>query len=274
MTVFHLSELIILIKGAGEKASAVAHHLRQYGFKKIVMTDLRRPLAERRGVSFCEAILDGRKEVDGVTAQRTDCSLDEIFFCWEKERIPILADPETQILDILRPHVLIDAIMAKRNTGTFITAAPLVIALGPGFVVGVDTHQVIETNPDSPYLGRLITNGSAEQETGIPTSILGLTLERLIISPGEGILHCLKTIGDKVEKSELIALVDDLPVLAGIPGVIWGQVRDGIKVKANQKIGDIDPRGERKFCFEITPQARLIADGVLKGILDFFHLKG
>ena len=264
---------MILIKGAGEKASAVGWYLHQWGFKKIVMSDRSLPLAERRSVSFCEAIIKGRLEIDGVEAQRTGCSLNEVLHCWEKERIPVLADPETKILDSLRPHVLIDAIMAKRNTGTVITAAPLVIALGPSFVAGVDAHQVIETNPDSPCLGHLITNGPAEPETGIPTSILGYTLERLIISPGDGTLHCLKTIGDKVKKSEMIARVGDLPVLAGIPGMIWGLIRDGVMVKANQKIGDIDPRGERKFCFEITPQARLIAQGVLKGILGFSNVK-
>ena len=173
-------DLIILIKGAGEKASAVAHHLHQSGLKKIVMTDLPQPLAERRGVSFGEAILDGRKEVGGVISQRVAPHLSEIIEGWEKSQIPILADSETKILESLNPDVLIDAIMAKRNTGTAIGMAPLVIALGPGFTAGTDVHLIVETNPASPHLGRLISNGPAEEESGIPTEISGFTRRRLI----------------------------------------------------------------------------------------------
>jgi xanthine dehydrogenase accessory factor len=272
MTHSRFSELMVLIKGAGEKASAVSHRLYRGGIRKIVMTDLRHPLAERRGVSFCEALQDGRKEIEGVAAQRTNPSLPEILREWSSGRIPIIEDPKTRILDLLKPDVLMDGIMAKKNTGTTLQSAPLVAALGPGFTVGVDAHQIIETNPASPFLGCLIRQGSAEPETGIPTPIQGLTLERLIVSPGEGILSSFKNIGDSVEQSEPIALVEDHLVLAPIPGVIWGLLRSGMRVKANQKIGDIDPRGERKFCFEITPQARSIAEGAWRGILEFFHL--
>jgi xanthine dehydrogenase accessory factor len=269
---FNHLDPIVLIKGAGEKASAVAHHLHQGGFRKIVMTDLPHPLAERRGVSFCEAILDGRKEVRGVVSQRVRPLLPEIRQGWDEGWIPVIADPETKILNSLFPDVLIDAVMAKRNIGTSISMASLVIALGPGFVAGTDVHLVVETNPASPCLGRVIFNGTAEEDTATPTAISGFTRERLITSPWKGTLWTMKTIGDPVGKDELIAVVDDLPILATIPGVIWGLIRNGLPVKRGQKIGDIDPRGDPKFCFEITPQARLIADGVLKGILEFFHL--
>ncbi len=266
-----LTKLIILIKGAGEKASAVAHLLHQRGLRRIVMTDLAVPLTERRGVSFCEAVIDERMEVGGVTAQRSGLSLQEIDHCWEEGWISILADPETKILKNLNPDVLIDAVMAKRNTGTTIGMASLVIALGPGFVAGTDVHRVVETNPASPHLGRLIANGPAEEETGIPTAICGFTRERLIISSGNGVLRTLKRIGDAVKKDEIIATVDDRPISANISGIIWGLIRDGIPIKAGQKIGDIDPRGDPKSCFDITPQARSIANGVMKGILEFFQ---
>ncbi len=262
-----LQEHIVLIKGAGEKASAVAHLLYQRGLRRIVMTDLALPLTERRGVSFCEAVIDGRMEVGGVAAQRSGLFLPEIGQCWEDGLIPILVDPETKILDSLDLDVLIDAVMAKRNTGITIRMAPLVIALGPGFVAGTDVHLVVETNPASPHLGRLIFDGPAEEETGIPTEIYGFTRERLIISSGKGVLRALKKIGDAVKKNEVIATVCDQPILANISGTIWGLIRDGVQVKAGQKIGDIDPRGDPKSCWIITPQARLIADGVLKGIL-------
>jgi len=124
------------------------------------MTDLPVPLAERRGVSFCEAIIDWRKEVCGVIAQRADFSIEMIGRIWSEGKIPVLADPETRILNILRPDTLIDAVMAKRNTGTRISDAPLVIALGPGFEAGKDAHLVIETNPRSSKLGRVISQGT------------------------------------------------------------------------------------------------------------------
>ena len=128
-----MKDKIILIKGAGEKASAVGHRLHQCGFRKIVMTDVPEPLAERRGVSFCEAIIEGRKRVCLVEAVRAEPSMQMIGRLWAEEKIPVLADPETRILGLLRPDVFIDGTMAKRNTGTSMNDAPLVIALGPGF---------------------------------------------------------------------------------------------------------------------------------------------
>lgn len=266
-----LSDNIILVKGAGEKASAVAHRLYQCGFRKIVMTDLPIPLAERRGVSFCEAIIDGQKEVCGVVARRTEPSMKMIDKLWADGKISVLADPETRTLSLLKLDILIDGVMAKRNTGTAIDWAPLVIALGPGFIAGKDAHLVVETNPESHYLGRVISEGRAEEDTGIPTSVSGLTMERIIRAPEEGILRSLKKIGDEVKKNDMIARVNGCPLKAPISGCIWGLVRDGIRVKAGQKLGDIDPRGERNLCFEISAHARAIAGGVLEGILRFHN---
>ena len=260
---------VILIKGAGEKASAVAHRLHQYGFRKIVMTDLPAPLAERRTVSFCEALIDGRKEVCGVISQQAGPSIESINQLWAEGKIPVIADPESKILQLVKPDILIDGVMAKRNTGTTIKDAPLIIALGPGFVVGKDVHFVVETNPASSYLGRVISEGQAEEDTGIPTSVLGLTTERLLRAPAEGKLFSLKRIGDEVAKDETIGYINSSQVEAHVSGCVWGLVRDGIVLKKGQKIGDIDPRGKRELCFEIAAEARTIADGVLEGIVMF-----
>jgi len=262
----HPRDNIVLIKGAGEKASAVAHHLYQASLRKIVMTDLVKPRAERRGVSFCEAIIDGRKEVCGVVSQRVDSSIEMIHHCWAEGMIPILADPKIEILGVLKPQIFIDAVMAKKNTGTTIHCAPLVIALGPGFTTGKDAHLVVETNPHSRLLGRMISTGQADENSGIPTSIAGFTVERIIESPANGILHSLRDIGDEVKENEVIAYVNRRNLKANMSGIIWGLVRNGVKVKVGQKIGDLDPRGEKKFCFEITPQATIIAGGVREGI--------
>jgi xanthine dehydrogenase accessory factor len=262
----------ILVKGAGEKASAVAHRLHQYGLRKIVMTELPMPRAERRGVSFCEALIAGQKYVCGVASQRAAPSMASINRLWSEGKIPIIADPETKILHLIKVDILIDGIMAKRNTGTKIADAPLVIALGPGFVAGKDAHFVIETNPASPHLGRIISKGQAEEDTGIPTSVLGLTTERLIRSPAEGCFGSLKEIGDKVREGEMLGVVNSRAVKAPISGCIWGLIIGGLKVKRGQKIGDMDPSGERKRCFEITAQAQAIAEGVMNARRTF-HAK-
>ncbi len=256
----------ILIKGAGEKASAVAHHLFWSGFRKIVMTDLPVPTAERRGVSFSEALIDWRKEILGVVAERSDPSMDSITKRWAERKIPVISDPESMTLKRVKPDIFIDGVMAKRNTGTTLQNAPLVVALGPGFVAEKDCHFVVETNPASPFLGRVISEGEAERDTLKPTSVMGLTTERLLKAPVAGKLVSVKEIGEDVAEGETVAYVNWNGVKAKVSGCIWGLLHSGTPVKKGQKIGDIDPRGRRELCFEITAEARTIADGVLKGI--------
>lgn len=266
-----LKHAVILIKGAGEKASAVAHRLSQCGFRKIVMTERPFPMAERREVSFCEALFDGQKEVCSVLSRKAEISVEAVKQVWSCSQIALLEDPDMKILDLLSPDILIDAVMAKRNTGTTSRLAPLVIALGPGFSTPQDAHFVVETNPNSDLLGRLVSKGGAETDTGIPTLVSHLASERLIRAPSGGLLHCLKKIGDRAEKNEVIGYVGESPVVAAISGVIWGIVRNGAQVEAGRKIGDIDPRGKKDLCHRITPQARAIAGGVLEGILRFLN---
>lgn len=270
-TLSQMKELRILIKGAGEKASAVAHRLYLCGFKRIVMTERQSPLAERRHVSFCEALFEGNKEVMNVAARKTDAKLEDFEKTWASGMIAITEDPELNILSRFRPNVFIDAVMSKRNTGTIKDLAPCVIALGPGFIAGYDTHYVIETNPRSNFLGGVITEGEPEKDTGIPPSISGLDQERIIRSPCNGILSSYKKIGNQVEKGEDIGSVGGGVLKSPAKGVIWGLVRDGASLKKGQKIGDIDPRGDERSCFEITPHSRSIAGGVIEALLRF-HL--
>jgi xanthine dehydrogenase accessory factor len=190
---------------------------------------------------------------------------------WAEGEIAVIADPETRVCQVLRPDILIDALMAKKNTGTTIKDAGLVIALGPGFTAGVGAHFVVETNPASPRLGQVIAEGEAENNTQIPTPVLGLTSGRLIRSPAEGMLSLLKKVGDRIAEGESVGYVESSPARAGVSGSVWGLVREGLVVRQGQKIGDIDPRGERHFCFQITPQARTIAEGVVRAIVTFFN---
>jgi xanthine dehydrogenase accessory factor len=262
-------DLVVLIRGAGDIASGVAHRLNQSHFK-ICMIEIPHPLAVRREVAFSEAIYEGEKEVEGVRAKRIS-SPDEIKLIWNKNHIPILIDPDgKKTMNFLKPDVLIDAIMAKKNLGIQIKDAPLVIGLGPGFVAGKDVHTVIETNRGH-HLGRVILNGTAESDTGIPGEIGGYTIERLLRTMKKGIFHPQTSIGERINKGSVVAVVDDFPIIAKISGVVRGLLREGVEVKKGMKVGDIDPRGKRDLCFTISDKARAIGGGVLEAFLYWFN---
>lgn len=264
-----IEDLIILIRGAGEMASGVAHRLFKCHFK-ICMLEIDHPLAVRREVSFCEAVYDGEKEVEGVRAKLISKHTD-IYSMWDEEKIPILIDPEgRETISFLKPDILVDAIMAKKNLGTKIDNASLVIGLGPGFIAGKDVHIVIETNRGH-NLGKVILNGTAEPDTGIPGDIMGYTQERVLRSLKKGIFRPQKSIGESVSKGTVVAVVDDFPIIAEISGVVRGLLREGVEVKKGMKVGDIDPRGKVEFCFTISDKARAIAGGVLEAILYWFN---
>ena len=264
-----IEELVILIRGAGEMASGVAHRLHQSHFK-ICMLEVTQPLAVRREVSFCEAIYDGEKEVEGARAKLIS-KPEKIQSVWKEGKIPLLVDPDLKkTKHFLKPDVLIDAIMAKRNLGTQINDAPLVIGIGPGFTAGKDVHIVIETNRGH-HLGKMIRNGAADPDTGIPGDIGGYTVQRVLRTMKKGTFHSYKTIGDRVNKGSVVAVVDDFPVIAEISGVVRGLLREGVEVKKGMKVGDIDPRGKRELCFTISDKARAIGGGVLEAILYRFN---
>ena len=264
-----IEDLVVLIRGAGEMASAVAHRLYQSHFK-ICMLEIGQPLAVRREVSFCEAIYDGEKEVEGVRAKLIS-KPEQIQSVWKGEKIPLLVDPDLKKMKhFLKADALIDAIMAKKNLGTQINDAPLVIGLGPGFTAGKDVHIVIETNRGH-HLGKVIRNGTAEPDTGIPGDIGGYTVQRLLRTMKKGVFHPYKEIGDRVNKGSVVAVVDDFPVIAEISGVVRGLLREGVEVKKGMKVGDIDPRGKKELCFTISDKARSIGGGVLEAILNRFN---
>lgn len=255
---------MIVIKGAGDLASGAAVRLAHCGFA-IVMTDLCHPTSIRRSVCFSEAILKGTFTVEDVMAEYAT-TVDDIPSIHSRSHIAVLADPEANCIRKLRPEVVVDAILAKRNLGTQITDAPIVIALGPGFTAGVDCHAVIETMRGHD-LGRVILNGSAEPNTGIPGNISGFTTERVLRAPKDGIFTEIRHIGDIVEKSETVAAVDGEPIPAPISGVIRGLLSTGTPVHCGMKSGDIDPRAVPSHCCTVSDKARAIGGGVLEAIL-------
>jgi len=259
-----LPDLIVLVKGAGEMATGVAHRLARSGFR-LCLTEIPEPLAVRREVSFCEAVFEGQKEVEGILAKRV-FGVKEISGAWQEGTVPVVVDPECAIRKVLNPDVLVDAILAKRNTGTHITDAPLVIGLGPGFRTGEDVHMVIETNRGH-RLGKVIEAGEAERNTGVPGEISGYTWERVLRAPASGRFQARKQIGDWVETGEVVAEVEGIPLDAKIAGVLRGMLREGLRVQEQMKVGDVDPRGIREYCFTISEKARAIGGGVLEAIL-------
>lgn len=259
----------VLIRGAGEMATGVAYRLYQ-GRLRVCLLEIAKPLAVRRTVCFSEAVYDGEKEVEGLWAKLI-ATPDEIHSVWKQGKIPLLVDPDSSLTrEFLKPDVVVDAILAKRNLGTKSDDAPLVIGLGPGFSAGKDVHAVIETNRGH-HLGRVIFKGEAEPDTGIPGEIGGYSVERVLRTMKKGIFRASKSIGDQVDQGTVVAVVDDSPVVAQISGMVRGLIRDGVEVKKGIKVGDIDPRGKKEYCFTISEKARAIGGGVLEAILHRFN---
>jgi xanthine dehydrogenase accessory factor len=204
-------------------------------------------------------------EVEGLVA-RLVTSDQETLVALDMGQVPVVIDPLAKVIPRLRPTVVVDAIMAKRNTGTSIADAPIVIGLGPGFTAGLDVHTVIETNRGH-HLGRVILAGRAEPHTGVPGPTAGFTVERVLRAPCEGTFTGRRRIGDAVEAGEVVASVAAQPVVANISGVVRGLLADGLFVKAGAKVGDVDPRGVPEHCFTISNKARAIGGGVLEAIL-------
>lgn len=255
-----------MIKGAGDLASGVAHRLWFAGFD-LVMTELAQPLVVRREAAFAGAVYRGECTVEGITARL--CLPDQIAPVLAEREIPVMVDPDGELVQRLKPPVLIDAIMAKRNTGTGITDAPLVIGLGPGFTAGLDVHVVIETSRGQA-LGRVIYRGAAEADSGIPGEVGGAGRERLLRAPAAGMFKPVKEIGAVVKKGEIVAYVDQAPVTAGVDGLLRGLLFTGLIVQAGLKVGDIDPRGAAVDYRAVSDKARSIGGGVLEAILNHF----
>ena len=301
--------LLIICRGAGDLATGIIHRLHRAGHRVIALeTDY--PAAIRRQVSFCEAVYDGSAAVEGVTARLVpalaDAETDTETYSgindtsaahivsekWDSSAIeavleagdvPLLIDPKGESIALLKPDVVVDAIIAKKNLGTTINMAPLVIGVGPGFTAGQDVHLVIESMRGH-NLARIITDGMAQPNTGVPGNIAGFTSERVIHAPAAGYIHDVRKIGDIVQKGDEIAriypdkesydnaLSEYVPVNATITGIIRGLIREGYYFRKGFKIADIDPReSELTNCFTISDKARSIAGSVLEAVSAFEH---
>ncbi len=259
-----LPELIVLIRGGGEVASGIAYRLHLHQLR-VCLTEIAAPVAVTRGTTFSEAVFDGVKEIMGVKAELVPAQQEEIHRVWQQGNMPVIIDPEASIKDRIKPDILVDAMMAKKKTDTRITDAPLVIGVGPGFYAGRDVHIVVESN-HSHNLGRVIPEGEAEKNTGIPVEIGGLTKERVIWSPGAGIFTSDKEIGDPVIAGQVIGSVGDRPLKAPLNGMLRGLIRSGVKVSAGSKLIEVDQVHDSAVCNIITSKMMAIGEGVLQAI--------
>lgn len=259
-----LEHILVVVKGAGDLATGVIHRLRRAGMG-VVATELPQPLAIRRAVAFASAVYEGTWEVEGLVAH---CVADEAAMrrALAAGQVPVWVDPEARVVEWLHPQAVVDAIMAKRNTSTDITDAPVVVALGPGFRAGQDCHAVVDTNRGHD-LGRVILRGRAQADTGVPGSVGGESARRVLRAPSDGLFIGWRQIGDLVQAGEAVADVGGQPVTARIGGVLRGLLHDGLNVRAGCKVGDVDPRGVVEHCFTISDKARAIGGGVLEAIL-------
>lgn len=276
-------KILIICRGGGDLATGIVHRLFRAGFLVLVLeTDS--PAAIRRQVSFSEAVYDGTATVEGVTAERiASANRAAVNHVLEEGRVPLLVDPEGSSIPLLKPDIVVDAILAKKNLGTAKEMAPLVIGVGPGFTAGEDVDLVVESMRGH-NLARIFTTGSALPNTGIPGNIGGFTKERVLHAEAAGYMKNIRQIGDIVEKGEEIARIYEkmtedgtfsgsyVSVEASISGIIRGLIREGYHFQKGFKIADIDPReSELANCFTISDKARSIGGSVLEAVCGYVN---
>lgn len=263
---------IVIVRGGGDIASGAIQKLYRSGFKVLVL-ETETPSAIRRKVAFCEAVYEKEIEIEGIKA-RLVANDEEIQDCWDSDIVPVMIDSRGKVIERLKPLAVVDGILAKQNFGTKRSMAPITVALGPGFSAPEDVDIVIETMRGH-NLGRIIEEGKASENTGVPGIIAGFGIERVIYSDYSGVITNVEKIGNVVEKGDVIAVVGDNEIYASISGVLRGIIRDGYKVKKGLKIADIDPRiSEKDNCFTISDKARNIGGAVLESILYLKKKKG
>ena len=266
-----LHEIIVLIRGGGEEGSAIAHRLCRTHFR-VCITETACPLEVNRGVCFSEAVFDHSKTIEGLTAERTLPTMENIYRVWREGKIPVLVDPELSAKSLLKPDILVNAMMLGRETNTHITDAPLVIGIGPGFTVSGDVHIIIESN--SHFAGRILLDGKSGEGEGKPAPDRTDKIETVIRAEEAGIFTTEKNLCDAVLEGDVIGMLGEIPVKAPVSGVLRGLLRSEVKVLANARLAEIDPENDKAICLNIQDQMRLISAGVLEAIMQVLNVPG
>lgn len=256
---------VVIVKGGGDIASGVIQKLHRTGFRVLVL-EIEKPTSIRRLVCFSEAVYNGKMELEGITSIHVK-NIVEIYHAWSNDYVPVIVDPKGDYIEKFKPIAVVDSIIAKKNTGMNKSLAPITVAIGPGFEAGKDVSVVIESNRGH-NMGRLIYEGIAEPDTGMPGNIAGYSTERVLHSPNDGIVSSEHKIGDVVKNGDTIGYVNGKSFNAKIDGIVRGLIREGTYVTKGFKVGDIDPRvSELKNCYTISDKARAIGGAVLEAIL-------
>jgi xanthine dehydrogenase accessory factor len=255
---------VVLIRGGGDLATGVAARLHRIGFD-LILTEVAQPRAVRRLVAAAEAVYAGEVQVEDLRCRLVRSSKD-IVEAFQLDILPVIVDPDAVIREDFKLIALIDARMRKRPPEIGMDAAPMVLGLGPGFTAGVDCHVVIETNRGH-HMGRVIWNGTAEPDTGIPEPVSGYDVDRVLRSPADGRIEDGLPLGTLVKTGDTIATVNGVRLLAPFDGSLRGLVHDSLNVKTGEKVGDLDPRGDRSYCYQISDKSLAVGGGVVEALL-------
>ena len=268
-----LAPSIVLVKGAGDIGTGVAHRLHRCGFR-VVCTEAAQPTVIRRAVAFASAVYAQSVLVDGITAELLplgDRLIERMRALHERNIVAVIVDPSARSAGLLNPIAMVDAVLAKRNTGTQRADARVVIACGPGFTAGIDCHAVVETQRGHD-LGRVLYTGGAQPNTGVPGEVGGTSAKRVMRAPCDGLFMGVREIGDWVTEGDVIARVESndhrsTEVHATLTGMLRGILHTGLQVRAGMKIADIDPRTGQRYCFSISDKALAIGGGVVEALM-------
>jgi xanthine dehydrogenase accessory factor len=259
------SRLIVLVRGAGDVGSAVAHALFRRGHA-VVLHDGPAPAATRRGMAFTDAVFDGQAELAGVRATRVDDAQHLAAVMSAGAGIAVLVISLDRLLAILAPDVIVDARMRKRHHPERQRGwAPLTIGLGPNFTAGATTDLVVETQWGES-LGAVLTHGTTLPLAGEPRAIGGHGRERFVYAPIAGTFATARAVGDMVMPGDVVARIDAVALTAPLGGMLRGLTRDGVPVAKGTKVVEIDPRGDEGVSEGIGERPGRIAEGVCGAI--------
>jgi xanthine dehydrogenase accessory factor len=255
----------VLVRGSGDVGSAVAHVLLRAGYG-VVIHDVERPTAPRRGMAFADAVFDGACELDGVRARRVDDPVALARAVAVRDAVCVTTAGLGFVLATVQPDVLVDARMRKREEPEpQLDLAPLTIGLGPGFVAGSTTHVAIETQWGDA-LGTVVTAGATRALGGEPRSFSGHGRDRFVYAPVAGVLRTDAAIGDRVAAGDVVATIDSEQLRAPLDGILRGLTHDDVPVTRGLKVVEVDPRGDVASAIGLGARPVRIAEGVLGAI--------
>lgn len=255
---------VVLVRGAGDVGSAVAHRLFRAGHA-VVLHDRARPSHARRGMAFADALFVGRAELEGVLAKRaaSAAAARRMLRC---RRVVVVSDaPLESVLRAVRPEILVDARMRKRAVPEGQRGlAPFVIGLGPNFRAGDSVDVAIETAYGA-RLGSIVGAGATAELAGEPRPIGGHGRDRFVYAPQGGTMRKAFDIGDRVEAGAIVGYINEAPLRAPLTGWLRGIAHDGAVVEPGAKVVEVQTVEDAPLR-GLGDRPRRIADGVLEAV--------